>query len=176
MNVRQVLIVALTAGAGASLTGATQGVPLAVLTVPAKALTSECRLQPDSATNVRSAFATNPWIGDDRRAMSMIKTAMGFITKVPDGPPLDRRQAAEFERRSMEGVHEGYRAAYEDSDGVDVEVLALDFDTAAQAAAMQLTANRTTRFVRGSTLIVITRRDAHSGCFEAVQAHIAALK
>jgi hypothetical protein len=160
-----------------------QDLPLQSLTVPAKVLTQDCRLQPDPVGGrVRQAFASNPWIGDDRRAVVMIKTAMGAVmTRLPDGPPLDRRQAADFERRSIEGVNHGYRAAYENSDGVDVEVLALDFDTAARAAGLQLTspreaAKQTTRFVRGSTVIVIKARAAHSDCFEHVRAYIASLK
>jgi hypothetical protein len=170
-------------------TGETRG--LERLTVPGARLPQDCRLQPaapaSSVTDARHASGVvvtapplgparraNPWVGDERRDVAMIRLIVDPPPPGPDGPPLDRRQSARYFLRSADGVRAAYRAVYLAPDESPIQVYAVRFETEALAAATR--APRSTgavyHAVRGADAILVSAR-ASSPCFDAIRDHVA---
>src|SRR5688572_3927629 len=113
--ITSVLVVAFLALplAVAAVQGPTSG--LETLTVPEVRLPPGCRLKPFAAPQIipdasrgspvvvtgssGPSFPTNPWIGRERQALAMIRRMVDGTPMQPDGPALDRRQAAQYQLR-----------------------------------------------------------------------------
>jgi len=167
---------------------------LSALTVPPTTLPSGCSLTqpaPTPAPMTRggvtviqgvpsSPFPTNPWSGADRRIVTIVRKAMDGAPRIPDGPPLEARDAAAFELKLADDVLEAYHAAYASADGSQTEVFAVTFDdsTLAKPEPLSATMNPTTglrsRFVRGATVVVVS--GSRSECFRAVNGYIRSVK
>jgi hypothetical protein len=179
---------------GSAVAGSAQPAQtLSTLTVPATALPGGCALKqptPEPAPITRagvtviqgaplSPFPTNPWSGSDRRIVTTVREAMDGPPRMPDGPPLDARDAAAFELKLAYNVLEAYHAAYASADGSQTEVFAVTFNDPNLAKAEPISATMTlsperSRFVRGSTVVVVSGR--RSDCFRAVNAYARSLK
>jgi hypothetical protein len=164
------------------------------LTVPEGRLWAGCSLNParpaqlspeaSRGTGVRiipgDPYTTNPWIGRDPlnvvRILGRVDAPVSPAS-VPDGPPLDRRQAAQYFARWMDGIVEAYRAAYSSSGGT-VEVFAVRFENERLAGATKPPASRgqaRSHVVMGPDLVVVSAQSAND-CFDAVRSHIESLR
>jgi len=129
--------------AGGVVAGSVQsGQTLGALTVPAAALPSGCALKPPAprpapisrggVTVIHGAtwspFPTNPWSGSDRKFVTAVRKAIDGAPRMPDGPPLEARDAAAFELKWVEHILEAYHAGYASADGSQVEVFAVTFN------------------------------------------------
>jgi hypothetical protein len=182
--------VALLLVGGAVAGSAPSWQALSTLTVPLTALPSDCGLKepaPKPAPITRggvtaiqavpsSPFPTNPWSGTDRRIVTTVREAIDGAPRMPDGPPLEARDAAAFELKLADNVLEAYHAAYASADGSQTEVFAVTFNdsTLAKPEPLSATMNPPTglrsRFVRGSTVVVVS--GSRSECFRAVNEYI----
>lgn len=167
---------------------------LSTLRVPPTALPSDCALKQPAAkpapitrggvTAIRavpsSPFPTNPWSGTDRKIVTTVRKAIDGAPRMPDGPPLDARDAAAFELKLADNVLEAYHAAYSSADGSQTEVFAIAFNDSTLAKPEPLSATMNpplglrSRFVRASTVVVVS--GSRSECFRAVDAYIRSLK
>jgi hypothetical protein len=99
---------------------------------------------------------------------------------MPDGPPLEARDAAALELKLADDVREAYHAAYASADRSQTEVFAVTFSDATLAKPESLSATMNpppglrSRVVRGPTVIVVSggRRE----CFRAVDEYIRSRK
>lgn len=167
---------------------------LSTLTVPVKALPGSCALKklpapaPVSRGRVTTIqgwallpFPTNPWSGTDPKIVTEVRKAIDGAPKLPDGPPLEAREAAALELKLAANVLEAYHAAYASSDGSEVEVFAATFDDTKLAKPDSLSATMApprglrSRVVRGATVIVVSARSS-SECALAVDRYIRSLK
>jgi hypothetical protein len=97
------------------------------LTVPQERLPAGCALAPKDAVRlddgrVRSGLwaglriPTNPWAGSERPIVVSIRERMAAPARMPDGPPLSKREASRFRMQLADGVEEAYAAIYRQSD------------------------------------------------------------
>jgi hypothetical protein len=99
---------------------------------------------------------------------------------MPDGPPLEARDAAAFELKLADNVVEAYHASYAAADGSQTEVFAVTFNDSTLAKPEPLSAmvnpprGLRSRFVRGSTVVVVS--GSRSECFRAVDGYIRSLE
>jgi hypothetical protein len=187
--VNTVLIVQLTSAAHARRQQSPKSIALQDLTVPADRLTEDCQLKTTTVNSGRGRivseadpFPTNPWSGQDTRLVAMVRGFVDGVPEVPDGPPLDRRQAAQYQLKYAESVRQAYQAQYIGPLGSAVHVFAVTFKDArlAQADASSGRARRargaTTRVVIGPTVVRVIARQGRSECFDMVNRHIESLK
>lgn len=169
---------------------------LSSLTVPAGALPIGCALEqpaPKPAQAPRSGvivlggmmqrgFPSNPWTGTDRKLLAAVRKAIDGAPRMPDGPPLEAREAAAFELRLADNVLEAYHAVYGPADRPQVEVHAITFSDAALAKPDPLSAMMNpprglrSRLVRGATVVVVSGVAPPNECFRAIETHIGSLK
>ena len=182
--------VALLLVGGADADSARSWPTLSTLTVPPTTLPSGCALKqpaPKPAPIARggvtviqggpsSPFPTNPWSGTDRRIVTTVREAIEGAPRMPDGPPLEARDAAALELKLADNVLEAYHAAYASADGSQTEVFAVTFNDSTLAKPESLSASMNpppglrSRFVRGSTVVVVS--GSRSECFRAVNEYI----
>jgi hypothetical protein len=164
------------------------------LTVPEARLPAGCRLTPlptraaaagrgsgGAATSIVSGsmFSANPWIGDDRRTMALIRRVVDPPPPEPDGPPLNRRQSARYFLASADGVAAAYRAEYLAENETTIDVYAVRFESEALAAATSRRAppDNVQRIVRGQDVVMVAARGrGPDSCFEAIRDHAASLR
>ena len=171
------------------------GQALNALTVPGEALPSECALKQPAVrplpsgraegTTIRSVewppFPTNPWSGTDRKLVTEIRQVIDGSPRLPDGPPLDRADAAAFLLKLADNVLEAYRAAYVSADGSTVDVWALRFDDDSLANSERLPGTMSpprgfrSRVARGATVVLVTAPSSNE-CVLAVDGYIRSLK
>jgi hypothetical protein len=161
------------------------------LTIPEDRLPAGCSLKPPPPAQVSpkasgdtrvgvvpgNSYATNPWIGRDLLNVARVLALIDTPASVPDGPPLDRRQAGQYLARWMEGIVEAYRAAYSSSGGA-VDVVAVRFENERLAAATRPPARRglaLSRVVMGPDVVVVSA-EAANDCFNAARSHIESLR
>ena len=168
---------------------------LDLLTITANRLPSGCRLNPADPPPTPAAqnnvvvgstpvfqgaadFGANPWKGSDRETVARVRLTVDGTPELPDGPPLDRRQLAQFQLRLAEHVAEAYKATYLSTDDTGIDVFAVRFDSETMAATpvVSQTSSRliTRRLVLGRNVVRVSTR-ARSACFDAVFDYIAAL-
>jgi hypothetical protein len=169
---------------------------LETLTVPDGRLPAGCRLKPLAAPVAPDAsqrspivvtgssgpdLPTNPWTGRERQMMATIRRAVDGTPMQPDGPALDRRQAAQYQLRWADGVAEAYRATYVWSDGSEVEVSAVRFEEEKLAAVppppggLTLVERIASRIVIGPSVVLVSARGTNS-CFETIRDYIQSLR
>ena len=168
---------------------------LNALTVPGEALPSECALKPPVVRPVASSraegitirsvewppFPTNPWSGSDRELVTEVRKVIDGTPRLPDGPPLDRTDAAAFLLKLADNVLEAYRAAYVSADGSTVVVWAVRFNGDSLAnperrpGAMNPPRGFRSRLVRGDTVVLVTAPSSND-CVRAVDGYIRSLK
>ena len=170
---------------------------LEALTVPERRLPTGCRLQPSVPPQpaapdtgrgtrlvmIRSPFPTNPWIGREREIVARIARLVDdAASPQPDGPPLDRRQAAAFELRWADGIAEAYRAAYTWAGGSDVEVAGVRFEDEKRARALpppgagSSLRGVTNRVVIGPSVVRVSAPGGTNSCVESIRNHIESLR
>jgi hypothetical protein len=198
MNVRsaallmQVLLPAFVPLVRAAPAGQQPSSGLEALTVPERLLPPGCRLEPPVAVQAEataavqvatssSIYPTNPWIGRERRMVANIARMVDRGSAQPDPPPLNPRQAAQFELRWADGITEAYRAAYLWRDVSVVEVVGVRFDDEKSARAVPSGAGPsgggvTSRIVVGPKVARVSARGGSNGCFEAIRNHIESLR
>ena len=165
---------------------------LNALTVPEDRLPEGCRLKlpPPAPAGGRGSrvvsaqpppFSANPWLGTDRRPVATIRQILEGPPRVPDGPPLDQRQAARYFLRFADGIVDAYRATYQWSDESDVDVYAVRFE--GEDLVRELPRERassrggvTSRVVIGPAVALVSARGGVNRCFEAVRAYIQSLQ
>lgn len=191
--------------------GAAQPTPtLGLLTVPSGSLPSGCALKPADpepspvlVTELGNAtgttvvvdsrgrhvvrfpypFPSNPWFGSDYRFRHMLRRHVDQAgpPRVPDAPPLSRREVAALQSSWADNVAEAYRATYLSGDGGLVEVSAVRFVDAKWAATdwprVAPGGSRSTslRIVHGATAILISGPQG-SACFDAVSRYVQSLR
>ena len=161
------------------------------LTVPESVLPPGCRLRPAPSRAADagrgsgsgqvsivsgSLFPANPWIGDDRRTVALIRRFVDPPPPEPDGPPPSRRESARYLLASADGVAAAYHAEYLAQNDTTIDVYAVRFETEALAAATQQRApsDRMQRIVRGNDVIVVSARSRGADpCFAAIRDHVA---
>jgi hypothetical protein len=191
MSDRRVVIVtaALVLAAGLAVTSAQPAAGLSALTVPVTSLPEGCALAPAPAlpspfvlsdgTEIQRSpypgkFPQNPWVGTEDRYKTQVQHIVepaGAI-RMPDGPPLDQRQANKLSWAGRGRAAEAYHAIYQDSAGASIVVQAVRFHDVKAATAIPQSPNR---IVRGSTVIKV---DANrpTGCLNAVLSYLQSLK
>jgi hypothetical protein len=187
-------VVALLLVGGAVAGSARSWQTLSTPTVPPMALPNGCALKQPASKPVpiagggvtviqggpSSPFPTNPWSGTDRRIVTTVREAIDGEPRMPDGPPLEARDAAALELKLADNVLQAYHAAYASADGSQTEVFAVTFNdsTLAKPEPLSATMNPSpefrSRFVRGSTVVVVS--GSRSECFRAVKGYIRSLK
>ena len=189
LGTTRLLVAFLLAGgvAGAERSGQT----LSALTVPAAALPSGCaltQLAPRPAPIARgrvtvihgapwSPFPTNPWSGTDRKIVTEVRKVIDGTPRMPDGPPLEAREAAALELKLADNVLEAYHAVYASADGTRVEVFAVTFNDEALAKPERLSETMNpprglrSRLVRGATVVVVSAPTAGE-CARTVESYI----
>jgi hypothetical protein len=169
---------------------ATRGVSLPDLTVPSSRLPAGCALVEKAATaetagktrivSIGLPVATNPWIGTDRQALSLIRERLvgpATVPDVPDGPPLNRRDLARYQLQLADGIAEGYAAVYQQSGAAWLTVVqALRFETddgARMAWPVRRVADpHTVRLAAGRIRGIVS---GSGPCFQAVNAYLGSL-
>ena len=146
------------------------------LTVPARLLSTDCRLAPDRAGGDSSfmmypSLRQNPWVGSGVRAASIRGVVDGSLGALgPTGPA----RLKELES----GIVEAYRARYLAPDGSAVDVYGVHFNDPALTVAAPLNrlGNRPGRtIVTGATAVWVSPGKG-GDCFRAVSEYIASLK
>ncbi len=158
------------------------------LTVPAASLAEGCRLTPPPptptpiplpppeggvmvfASNRAPQFPSNPWFGSDSTYVTKVRQAFerGPAIRLPDGPPLEPKEAAKLAWTLKGDIAEAYRASY-DTTGGTVLVQAVRYTDAKWATPGE------GRIVRGSTVILISG-NPQLECFKVIQNYIQSLK
>lgn len=173
------------------------GPRLDALTMPNRALPSDCALKQPAAkpapssraqgTVTRSVewspFPTNPWSGTDRKLVTEVRQAIDGTPRLPDGPPLEPRDAAVFLLKWADDVVDAYRAVYASSGGSEVGVWAVRFndDNLAKPEPPPGTIHPTrsrgfrSRLVLGATVVLVTA-PASNECVRAIDGYIRSLK
>ena len=185
-------VAALVLGVGMVVVSAQSEPLLSALTVPEASLPDGCRLvpQPPAPTPIllpdgklihRSShpgkFPTNPWYGKDYvtdyRYMAEVQNAIepGPKVQMPDGPPLERKEASRLMWSLKGHVVEAYQAEYETTSGGVIRVRAVRYTDAKWAAPDPRQENR---IVRGTSVILIGGQPGQ--CLTAVRQYIQALK
>jgi hypothetical protein len=175
------LVGALTLGQG----NASPALPLNRLTVPLQELGTDCMLVPSPSERINDStfrgglwaglpIDSNPWEGVDQTVITDIRERLDQPVRVPDGPPLDRRQLLKFRSMLADGVAEGYAAIYRDqqtSDLITVYALRLQPNQPVDNIANRLPSGdaKQARFVNGQ-LVTVVRGSGR--CFERVVEHI----
>jgi hypothetical protein len=120
------------------------------------------------------AIPTNPWTGANPDLVAQVRARVVGPVRMPDGPPLDARDAARFQRASVDGAY-GYVAAYE-KDDQRVLVHALQSPHLLGAVATDPPTRRSadgsqaTRIKRDGLWMLIS--GSGGPCFEAVRRHV----
>jgi hypothetical protein len=128
------------------------------LTVPTTKLPAGCELSlaptaPLSGNRVRGGLwgglqiNRNPWSGVDRLMTATIRERIDPPFRLPDGPPLNRAQLAEFRLHLADGINASYAAFYFDSAANElVSVYGLEFPSDTDAIMFR----RNSRMLAGS--------------------------
>jgi hypothetical protein len=183
------------------------GFPLTSLTVPESNLPIGCRLRPEvpppppvaragqTETVVaenRGSFASNPWIGADRRLLIELRKRIDgeLRLRLPDAPPPSAAEVAALEHRWVADIVEGYQAVYispvlgEDAGfkpPVTVAVSAIRFNNAMLATTAQSVGSTNAsrgvsdRFVIDAVVMQVQAR-LKTDCFSSVAAYLRSLK
>ena len=180
---------AFVLGAGMAVVSAQSAPALSALTVPEASLPDGCRLgpQPPKPTpivladgkliqrlNLPGWFPTNPWYGTDDWLRVEVQKAIeppAPGVQMPDGPPLERREASKLAWSLKGHVVEAYRAEYKVAPDGLIRVQAVRYADTNRAAPEPQHENR---IVRGATVILIGGQP--SPCLSAIQQYIKALK
>jgi hypothetical protein len=163
-------------------------VALTDLTVPPSRLPPGCALLEKSTTpgkdgQVRIAWlglpvSTNPWTGNDRPVLALIRERFEGPSTVPDGPPLNSRELARFRAQLADGVEAGYAAAYQQSGQSGLTLVqALRFETdegARMAGTTRRTANPRAVWLSAGRIRMVVSGDG-GACFQSVSAYISSL-
>jgi len=167
--------------------------PFADLTVPDARLPADCRLVPKpqpkqmpsglwvTVFNGYIDFAANPWTGQEARNVAAIRELVDGTPRLPDGPPLSRRQTSAYLADWYEEVEEAYLAKYA-APVVEapVYVAAIRFKDPSLArptkpqGTMRSVTGAESRVVRGSTVVQVSSL-AVTTCFEAVRDYVKSL-
>ena len=144
---------------------------LADLTIPADRLPSGCALSPSPTIRIGNQTRTglwtglpissNPWTGTDRAIVVAILERVIDPPPLPDGPPLTRKELAQFRSRLADDVEEAYAAIYADGDSSLVTVHAVRYSDAslvptrrssdrARPVGLRLTVDRTVLAISGN--------------------------
>jgi hypothetical protein len=195
--------------AGSMAVVSAQSVPdFSVLTVPPGSLPDGCRLTPPPSPEspapapivavlpgggvIRRAprpfavppFLTNPWFGTDYKYIAMVRSSFDSALHLPDGPPLERADAARLRAKLAGHITEAYRALYASPSGERIEVEAVRYADSKWATpdppmrrvtAAHGDSTASLRIVRGATVVLITG-DPQRPCFKALRNHIQSLK
>jgi len=123
-----------------------------------------------------AGLPSNPWIGTDGVHLASIASVFTPPIRVPDGPPLNPREAARFRLHLADGIEEGYEAVYLPSDTALLIVYGLRFPTAAAAQAFMRESQfaQNPRAVQAGALVALASGPA-GDCFDAVLAHLRSL-
>ena len=180
---------AFVLGAGMLVVSAQSAPALSALTVPESSLPDGCRLGPPppkptpivlpdgkliQRLNLPGWFPTNPWYGTDDWLMVEVQKTIeppARGVQLPDGPPLERKEASRLAWSLKGHVVEAYRADYEATSGGLIRVQAVRYTDAKWATPDPQQENR---IVRGTTVIVVGGQP--SQCLTAIRAYIKALK
>jgi hypothetical protein len=180
---------ALMLGAGMVVVSAQSAQSLSALTVPAASLPDGCRLGPPppkptpivladgkliQRLNMPGRFPTNPWYGTDDWLMVEVQKAIeppAPRVRMPDGPPLEPKEASKLIWSLKGHVVEAYQSEYETTPGEVIRVQAVRYTDPKWAAPDPRQENR---IVRGTTVILIGGRPGQ--CLTAVRQYIEALK
>lgn len=168
---------------------------LSSLTVPERALPTNCRLQPygsPTAPVLRKGqwttgrFPSNPWLGADRNLVIELRRHIepDWSRSLPDALPPSASDQAALDARWAEDIVEGYRAEYYASDDATIiEVAAVRFNTEQQAADATSSVRSLLQLPRGTTYLrpvgtvaVRVAASATNDCFRVVDQHIRAWK
>ncbi len=129
------------------------------------------------------ATPSNPWIGTSPDVLAQIREHMyGPLRPVPDGPPLNRREANAFVRHSVDHVSEGYAAFYQGSGEEGLAVYALTFadsdslndPSVTPSATQPANKNRMVSWMTLAHTRVLIVGDAGQ-CADVIQAHVRSL-
>jgi hypothetical protein len=161
------------------------------LTVPHEALPAGCELSPGPSirvdeTHIRGGLwgglqiNRNPWTGVDRLMTAIISERVAPPSRLPDGPPLNPAQFAEFRLHLADGIDASYAAFYFDSAANElVEVYGLEFPTAAAAIRFRRESRAEPRqpsswaVPYGRILVTLF---GHSDCARAVDSYLQMLQ
>jgi hypothetical protein len=145
----------------------TLDVDVTQLTLPISERPDGCVLDANRGDAIGLPLASNPWYGSDRRSMAAIRERLAPpLTPIPDGPPLNARDAAAFRLHFADDVDLAYGAMYGSSQEI-VAVMAVRFldEARAKDAARRKGLLRVGRLVVGVS-------DGTSDCHAAVVAHV----
>ena len=176
---------------GLAVVSAQSAPTFSALTVPAASLPDGCQLtplppertptpMPHPEGGVIAAarkpfelrrFPSNPWFGTDYKYIAQVRLAFERLPLVhlPDGPPLEQRQAEKLLSTLKGNIAEAYRASYETTSSGSIVVQAVRYTEAKWATPGE------GRIVRGSTVILVTG-NPQGECFNAVRKYIQSLK
>jgi|ERR1051326_2408158 hypothetical protein len=163
-----------------------QDARLSDLTVPADRLPTGCALSPTPSVKLDgntyrgglwAGLPSNPWTGTDAMRIASIAGVFTPPARMPDGPPLDGKDAALFRLRLAEGIDEGYEAVYLPSDSnMLLIVYGLRFPAVASAQSFfrQSRFAQDQRAVQTSSIVALVS-GPEGECLDSVLAHIRAL-
>jgi hypothetical protein len=183
------LLIALTCSVTCTADQNPTGPPVALqdLTVPSNRLPDGCELLPVSAirtdeNRIRLSLmlglwtAANPWVGTERSALASIGERVEGMPAGPDGPPLDRREHAQFRLRMADGIDEGYAAVYGRAENDIVIVYAARFAKLPTDDAFRLQPRRQSNALRMTFGRIVTLVEGGPNhCLEAVEKHLRSL-
>ena len=167
-------------------TGVQDAARISDLTVPAERLPSGCVLSPTPTAHIdgnriRSGLSagspSNPWIGTDAVRIASIAQLFFDPPRMPDGPPLDKKEIALFNLRYADGIDQAYEAVYLASDSAPlIIVYGLQFPSATSAGTFwsnSRVGHDPHGFKLGPTVALIAGPD--SDCTRAVAAYLSSL-
>jgi hypothetical protein len=143
-------------------------VDVAQLTLPVSERPAGCVLDANRGNAIGLPLAANPWYGNDRRPMAAIRERIA-PPLVPDGPPLNARDAAAFRLHLADDLDHAYAAMYGSSKEI-IAVMGVRFLDEAQA----MDAAKQKGLLRSGRLVVAVSGGT-SDCHAAVLAHVTKL-
>jgi hypothetical protein len=193
-------LAALVLGAGGIAQAQDRPVPLVslqALTVPQEQLPSNCalkviepqrqavevtsvagrrtiRITPATPSLQPAGVTANPWAGTDRAILAWLRQRVdGYEVRLPDAPPMTRREQSEMLLRSADGVEEGYAATYASS-GADIGVHAVRF--AVPTAEPFTPATNSQKAVRINIGLIRVALSGNDGaCSRAIETYLTSL-
>jgi|SRR5579862_1045532 len=160
-----------------------QNARLVDLTVPAERLPVGCLLSPTPSVKLEgnryrgglwAGLPSNPWIGTDSVRIASIASIFFPSIRMPDGPPLDKKEMALFRLHFADGIEEGYEAVYLTDDSAPfIIVYGLRFPTAAAAQSFfEQSGFAHDRRAAQTGSVVALAAGPESACFDVVLAHV----
>lgn len=122
--------------------------------------------------------SVNPWYGTDSRLLAAVRERMYGPVVGPDGPPLNRVEAARYVLQAVEDIEVGYAAFYHGGPTLRASVYALRFKNTVHAPEpaghTHVSSRGAFRWFRYRNTIILVAGDDGT-CSEFIGTHVASV-